>query len=214
MYQDIHWLRLLLIVRFPLEQAPNPVWSMTPMSNLFQQSRDPICLIYMLCWSIPILTTCLTLILSSLCLDQCPNERLFPYLLCGQSCFTLILICLICYLRHGNDHWLVNSGSIIIFLIYFISFVCTSIFTFRRINDVTPLSSFRSTPIDARASTDCLSYCYPIGIVFFLIQLLMIICPLPLTCAILLLVMRRSLTSIDATTSDNRSNNKQQSTHV
>ena len=167
-----------------------------------QQTRDPICLIYVLWWSLPIVTTCITMILSSLCINQCPNEFLFPYLLLGQSCFTLIIISLICYLRHGNDHWIVNTLSILFFCLYFISFLLTSVFTFRRIKYVTPISPLQTIETNNHSSTDCISYCYPIGICFFLIQLLIIICPLPLACSILILVMKTS--SIDG----------RQSTHV
>lgn len=173
------------------------------------QSKDSICLIYMFWWSIPIIITCFTLILSIFCLNQCPNEDFLPYFLLGQSCFTLILISWICYLRHGNDHWLINSFSIFFFLIYFISFVLTSLLTFRRIKDVTSVSPFiKWNERNPHSLNDCLSYCYPIGLCFFLVQLFVIICPLPVACIILIFVMKNSSGSIDSLM------NRQETTHV
>jgi hypothetical protein len=152
-------------------------------SKTFRQI-DSIFLIYCIWWSITILITLITFILSILCLNQCSNEYILPYLLLGHSCLTFLIILLLCYLRHGNDNRCVNYSSLIILFIYFISFLITTIFTFRRIKYVTYKSNL--------SKTYCLSYCYYIAISFFIIQILTIILQLPLACFILILGAKNS----------------------
>lgn len=140
---------------------------------------DTIFLLYCIWWSILILLTLTTFILSILCLNQCSNESILPYLLLGHSCLTMLVIILLCYLRHGNDKRLINYFSVFILFIYFISFILTTIFTFRRIKYVDNQSS-------------CLSYCYYIAISFFSIQIITIIFQLPIACLILILSAKNS----------------------
>ena len=144
------------------------------------QRIDSISLIYYIWWSILILLTLTTLILSIFCLNQCPNEPILPYLLLGHACLTLLILLLLCYLRHGNDNRCINYLSVLILFIYFLSFICTTIFTFRRMKYVD-------------SSMYCLSYCYPIAIGFFLIQIIGIICQLPLVCFILIFSVKKPL---------------------
>jgi len=145
---------------------------------------DSIFLIYCLYWSILIILTLIILILSILCINQCQNEYLLPYFLIGHSCFTLLILFLVFYLRHGNDNRYINYLSIFIFFIYFISFILTTIFTFRRIKYVIYNRYYHS-------------YCYYIGISFFIIQILTIILQLPIICLILILSVKNSHENIN-----------------
>ena len=145
---------------------------------------DSIFLIYCLWWSIITLITLITFILSILCINQCSNEYILPYFLLGHSCFTFLTIVLLCYLRHGNDNRWINYFSVIILFIYFLSFLLTTIFTFRRIKYVTYESNL--------SNSYCLSYCYHIAISFFIIQLITIILQLPFACFILISSARKS----------------------
>jgi hypothetical protein len=153
------------------------------------QRIDSISLIYYIWWSILILLTITTLILSIFCLNQCPNEPILPYILLGHSCLTLFILLLLCYLRHGNDNRCINYLSVFILFIYFLSFICTTIFTFRRMKYV----DIQST----NSPMYCLSYCYPIAIGFFLTQIIGIICQLPLVCFILIFSVQNSLHTCD-----------------
>jgi hypothetical protein len=146
---------------------------------------DSIFLIYCIWWSILILLTLTILILSILCINQCPNEYILPYILIGHSCFTFLILILLCYLRYGNDNQYINYFSVFILFLYFISFIFTTIFTFRRIKYVTSQSIL--------SPTYCLSYCYYIGIIFFLIQIFTIILQLPIVCSILILSVQNSI---------------------
>ncbi|CAF3069503.1 unnamed protein product [Rotaria sp. Silwood2] len=151
---------------------------------------DSIFLIYSIWWSIIILITLITFILSILCINQCSNEYILPYLLLGHSCFTFLIIILLCYLRHGNDKQYINYLSVIILFIYFISFVFTTIFTFRRIKYVIYQTN--------NSEIYCLSYCYYIAIIFFTIQIITIILQLPLACFILVLSAKNSYDRIQS----------------
>jgi hypothetical protein len=137
---------------------------------------DSIFILYCIWWSILILLTLTTFFLSILCINHCSNESILPYLLLTHSCLTMLIIILLCYLRHGDDQRLINYLSIFILIIYFLSFLLTTIFTFRRIKYV-----------NNQSKTYCLSYCYPIAISFFSIQIITIIFQLPIACFILIL---------------------------
>lgn len=152
------------------------------MSN--SHKIDSISLIYYIWWSILILLTLIISILSILCLNQCPNEYILPYFLFGHSCFTFFILLLLCYLRHGNDQRYMNYISVVILLIYFSSFILTTIFTFRRLKYVNNQLTI--------SQISCLSYCYHIAISFFIIQMISIILQLPLVCGILILSVKNS----------------------
>jgi len=152
------------------------------------QKIDSISLIYGIWWSILILLTLITLILSIFCLNQCSNESILPYFLLGHSCLTLFILLLLCYLRHGNDNRYINYLSVLILFIYFLSFLFTTILTFHRIKD-----------INFQLTIYCLSYCYYIAIGFFIIQIIGIIFQLPLVCLILILSVQNSNLSINQT---------------
>jgi len=145
---------------------------------------DSIFLIYCIWWSILMLLTLIIFILSILCINQCPNELILPYFLLGHSCFTLIILILLCYLRYGNDNRYINYLSVLILFIYFISFLLTTILIFRQIKYIN--NQFIISKIY------CLSYCYYFSILFFIIQIFTIIFQLPLVCFILILSAKNS----------------------
>lgn len=182
MNQDIHLQHLLLIVKFPLKKYKSA--KIIPLNMSISHKIDSIFLIYSIWWSILILLTLSTLILSILCIKHCPNEYILPYILLGHGCFTLLIVLLLCYLRHGNDNRYINYFSIIILFIYFLSFILTTIFTFHRSQFIT-------------STTYCLSVCYYISITFLIIQFLTIILQLPLVCCILILSAKKSNLSIN-----------------
>jgi hypothetical protein len=180
--QDIHLIHLLLIVKFQLKIKYRQNYSnLNMLTSKTPHKIDSIFLIYCLYWSILIILTLIILILSILCINQCPNEYILPYFLIGHSCFTLLILLLLFYLRYGNDNRYINYLSIFILFIYFISFILTTIFTFRRIKYVIYQSTILSN-----------IYCYYIAISFFIIQIFTIILQLPFVCLILILSIKNS----------------------